>query len=211
MSDVSLPLWIASRYLKSSRRDAFITFLSLTAAGGIALGVAALILALAALSGFQAALKGEVLARTPDIEVELPAGADAETAGRGVTGVDGVQSTQIVLRGRGWLLARSRSRAVEIVGFGGELPELFPEATSRNPGLYLGDGLVSLWGLESGDVVEVVSPVPTLTPVGPQPRVRRLPVAGRLGFHRSRFATRCRQQHIGHCRRHHDTSAKPRG
>jgi len=185
MSDFSLPLWIASRYLKSSRRDAFITFLSLTAAGGIALGVAALILALAALSGFQAALKGEVLARTPDIEVELPAGADAETAGRGVTGVDGVQSTQIVLRGRGWLLARSRSRAVEIVGFGGELPELFPEATSRNPGLYLGDGLVSLWGLESGDVVEVVSPVPTLTPVGPQPRVRRLPVAGRFAAGRA--------------------------
>ncbi|MGB5515862.1 MAG: lipoprotein-releasing system transmembrane subunit LolC, partial [Thermoanaerobaculia bacterium] len=101
MSSVSLPLWIAIRYLKSSRRDAFITFLSLTAAGGIALGVAALILALAALSGFQAALKGEVLSRTPDIEVELPAGADAEAARREVDGVDGVRSAQIVVRGRG--------------------------------------------------------------------------------------------------------------
>ncbi|MGB5550467.1 MAG: FtsX-like permease family protein [Thermoanaerobaculia bacterium] len=178
MSSVSLPLWIAIRYLKSSRRDAFITFLSLTAAGGIALGVAALILALAALSGFQAALKGEVLSRTPDIEVELPAGADAEAARREVDGVDGVRSAQIVVRGRGWLLARGRSRAVEMIGFGAELPALFPGATSRNPGLYLGDGLVSLWGMEPGDVVEVVSPVPTLTPVGPQPRVRRLPVVG---------------------------------
>ena len=76
MRNLSLPLWIAIRYLKSSRRDAFITFLSLTAAGGIALGIAALILALAALSGFQAALKSEVLSRTPHIEVELPPGVD---------------------------------------------------------------------------------------------------------------------------------------
>ena len=178
MSRLPLPLWVAIRYLKSTRRDAFITFLSMTAAGGIALGVAALILALAALSGFQAALKGEVLARTPQIEVELPIGANPEEARLAVQNTSGVQAAQVVVRGRGWLLARGRSRSVEIVGFAGDLPELFPGATSRSPGLYLGDGLVSLWGLEPGDVVEVVSPVPTLTPVGPQPRVRRLAVLG---------------------------------
>jgi len=173
-----LPLWVAARYLRSSRRDAFITFLSLTAAGGIALGVAALILALAALSGFQSALKEEVLSRTPQIEIELPAGADPEAARKAVETFDEVRSAQVVIRGGGWLLARGRSRAVEVVGYGAGLPELFPEATSRSSGLYLGDGLANLWGLEPGDVVEIVSPVPTLTPVGPQPRVRRLPVLG---------------------------------
>jgi lipoprotein-releasing system permease protein len=178
MSRVPLPLWVAVRYLKSSRRDAFITFLSLTAAGGIALGVAALILALSALSGFQSALKGEVLSRTPHIEVELPAGADPQIASGDVLSTPGVESAQIVIRGRGWLLARGRSRAVEIVGYDGELPELFPEAASRMSGLYLDDRLTRVWGLEPGDVVEVVSPVPTLTPIGPQPRVRRLPVVG---------------------------------
>ena len=173
-----LPLWVAARYLRSSRRDAFITFLSLTAAGGIALGVAALILALAALSGFQSALKEEVLSRTPQIEIELPAGADPEAARKAVQSIDEVRSAQVVIRGGGWLLARGRSRAVEVVGYGAGLPELFPEASSRSSGLYLGDGLANLWGLEPGDVVEIVSPVPTLTPVGPQPRVRRLPVVG---------------------------------
>jgi len=173
-----LPLWVAIRYLKSSRRDAFITFLSMTAAGGIALGVAALILALAALSGFQSALKEEVLSRTPQIEVELPAGTDPEMAREAVQAVGGVQSAQVAVRGRGWLLARGRSRAVEIVGYGSDLPDLFPEATARTPGLYLGDGLAGVWGLETGDVVEVVSPIPTLTPLGPQPRVRRLVVEG---------------------------------
>ncbi len=178
MSRMPLPLWVAARYLRSSRRDAFITFLSLTAAGGIALGVAALILALAALSGFQSALKEEVLSRTPQIEIELPAGADPEAARKAVQTIDEVRSAQVVIRGGGWLLARGRSRAVEVVGYGAGLPELFPEATSRSSGLYLGDGLANLWGLQPGDVVEIVSPVPTLTPVGPQPRVRRLPVVG---------------------------------
>ena len=185
MSRAPLPLWVAVRYLKSSRRDAFITFLSLTAAGGIALGVAALILALAALSGFQAALKGEVLTRTPHIEVELPAGADPELVRQEVVRTPDVRTAQIVVRGRGWLLARGRSRAVEIVGYGGELPRLFPEATSSDLGLYLGDGLVRSWGLEPGDVVEIVSPVPTLTPIGPQPRIRRLRVIGSFAAGRS--------------------------
>lgn len=185
MSRASLPLWVAVRYLKSSRRDAFITFLSLTAAGGIALGVAALILALAALSGFQAALKEDVLARTPHIEVELPTGADADLARQEVLRTPDVRTAQIVVRGRGWLLAGGRSRAVEIVGYGGELPRLFPEATSDDLGLYLGDDLMRTWDLEPGEVVEIVSPVPTLTPIGPQPRIRRLRVIGSFAAGRS--------------------------
>ena len=43
-SRLSLPLYLALRYLRSARRDAFVTFLSATAAGGMALGVAALVL-----------------------------------------------------------------------------------------------------------------------------------------------------------------------
>ncbi|MEE9561567.1 MAG: lipoprotein-releasing system transmembrane subunit LolC, partial [Thermoanaerobaculia bacterium] len=72
MSNLPFSLYVALRYLKSTRRDALITFLSATAAGGVGLGIAALILALAALTGFQAALRQEILTRTPQIEVELP-------------------------------------------------------------------------------------------------------------------------------------------
>ena len=74
----SFPLYIAQRYLRSKRRDAFITFLSLVAAGGIALGVAALILSSAALTGFQDVLRTEVLARPPHVVVTLPPGSDLE-------------------------------------------------------------------------------------------------------------------------------------
>jgi lipoprotein-releasing system permease protein len=38
--------------------------------------------------------------------------------------------------------------------------------------------LAARWGLQPGETLEVVSPRPTLTPFGPQPRVRSVPLAG---------------------------------
>src|SRR5207237_7968761 len=69
------PLLLALRYLRSTRKDAFVSFLSAVAARAIGLGLAALVLALAALAGLQQALRGEVLARTPPLEIELPDGS----------------------------------------------------------------------------------------------------------------------------------------
>src|SRR6185369_15034933 len=65
------PVLLALRYLRSTRRDAFASFLSAVAAGGLALGVAALILALAVISGFQDALRAELLGRTPQVDLDL--------------------------------------------------------------------------------------------------------------------------------------------
>ena len=177
------PLYLALRYLKSTRRDAFASFLSAVAAGGIALGVAALILSLAALSGFQGVLKGEVLARSPHLEVELPAGADPGTVDRALAAVraaEEVTSAQLGVRGQGWVIAADGlTRAVEIHGFSGEVPASFPGAEGGAEGLYVDDALAGSWGLEAGDTVQVVSPHPTLVPFGPpQPRVRSLPLAG---------------------------------
>ncbi|MEE8137632.1 MAG: FtsX-like permease family protein [Thermoanaerobaculia bacterium] len=172
------PLHVALRYLRSTRRDAFIRFLSAVTGAGITLGVAALVLALAALSGFQEALKGEILARTPEIEVELPPEAEAAALRDRLQGLPEIDSVQLLIRGRGWLLAGGRARPAELVGYAGDLPALFPGASGREPGVYLGDRVATAWGLGPGDVLEVLSTRPTLTPWGPQPRVRRLTLTG---------------------------------
>ena len=171
------PLYVAQRYLRSSRRGAFVTFLSLTAAGGIALGVAALILSSAALTGFQKVLRDEVLVRTPHIEVSLPPEIEVANAVEAVR-VPGVTSVRVGLRGRGWLLVGGRAQPVEIIGYDGDLPGEFPGATSRDPGLFVSDRLADSWGLEVGEVAEIVSARATLTPLGPQPRVRRMQSTG---------------------------------
>lgn len=172
-----LPLFVAQRYLRSSRRDAFVTFLSFTAAGGIALGVAALILSSAALTGFQKVLRDEVLARTPHIEVSPPPGGDAAVAIQTAKAL-GATSVRVGLQGRGWLLVGGRAQPLEIIGYEGNLPEEFPGATSRGPGLFVSDRLADSWGLVVGEVAEVVSARATLTPLGPQPRVRRMQLVG---------------------------------
>lgn len=173
-----LPLLLALRYLKSTRRDAFVTVLSLLAVLGIALGVTALILVLSLLAGLQDFLRSDVLARTPHLEIAWPADADPDALAARLRQEGGVLEARQILRGRGWLLSGERPLDVEVVGYEGELPRFFPAPTAREPGLYVDRSTASRWGLEPGDVVEVVSPRPTLTPFGPQPRIVRLRIAG---------------------------------
>jgi len=175
------PVLLALRYLRSTRRDAFASFLSAVAAGGLTLGVAALILSLAVISGFQEALRGELLGRTPQIEVDLPAGLSSEVAvaaREAVRKVPGVQAAQVQVRGGGWVVEAGKVQAVELVGFEGQVPKSFPGAAGKGEGLYVPATLAARWGLVPGRSMDVVSPRPTLTPLGPQPRVRSLPLAG---------------------------------
>ena len=180
-----LPFLLALRYLRSGRKDAYVSFLSLLATGGITLGVAALILVLGGLSGLQDFLRSDVLARTPHLEVELAPEADASAVCLELAGIDGVVEAQRILRARGWLLFAGSAVNVDAVGYEGALPRSFPlpgtpatSAEAAEEGLYVGDGLARRWAIEAGDLVEVVSPRPTLTPFGPQPRLHRLSVAG---------------------------------
>lgn len=169
---------LALRYLRSTRSDAFVSFLSAVAAGGIGLGVGALILALAALSGLQAALRTEVLERTPHLEIELPDADMAEGVAAQLRELSGVRQVREMVRGRGWLRHGDLVQPVELVGFSGDVPRFFPGAEGREAGLYVSDLLARRWALTPGTVLQVVSPRPTLTPLGPQPRARSLPLAG---------------------------------
>ncbi len=185
-----LPLAVALRYLKSTRRDAFVSFLSAAAVGGLALGVTALILALAALTGFQEALKLEILARTPEIEIAVPAGEPAGGVRDLVAAHPGVRSAELLVRGQGWLVGQGAARPVELTGYERRPPSSFPVPEGGGPGLYVGDRLAGAWGLEPGDALEIASSRPTLSPLGPQPRVRRLPLAGTFATGRTEVEDR---------------------
>ncbi|HEV7514802.1 MAG TPA: hypothetical protein VGR07_00745, partial [Thermoanaerobaculia bacterium] len=179
LSRIPFPAILALRYLKSTRKDAYVSFLSAVAAGGIGLGVAALVLSLAVISGFQEALRTEILSRTAQIEVDLPPGSDAAAARRAVLAVPGVRAAQVQVAGNGWLLSRGKVEPVEMVGFAGRVPATFPGAAGLAEGLYVEGSLAARWGLAPGQVIQIVSPKPTLAPIGgPQPRLRSLPISG---------------------------------
>ena len=185
-----LPLILAARYLKSSRRDAYVSFLSLLAGGGIALGVAALVLVLSGLAGLQAFLRSDVLARTPHLEIELPPGEDAEAVRTSLLETlaadpraPKIEQARVLIRGRGWMLVGGSSVDVQVIGYSGTLPALFSQtevelSESLGTGVFVSEHLANRWALESGSRVDLVSPRPTLTPLGPQPRLIGQRVAG---------------------------------
>lgn len=87
---------IALRYLRARRRDAFISITTVFTAVGVMLGVAALIVVLAVMRGFEISLRQRILSLTPQVQILNPIGAisdyDAILARvnqiKGVTGSD---------------------------------------------------------------------------------------------------------------------------
>lgn len=61
--------FIARRYLSSRRNRGFISFITLIGIAGIALGVAALIITLSILDGFEKTIKGNVVSFTAHMEI----------------------------------------------------------------------------------------------------------------------------------------------
>lgn len=195
MSAGTLPfaLALALRYLRSTRKDAFVSFLSFVAAAGIGLGVAALVLALAALTGMQQALTSEILARTPALEVQLPAGLEAVAVSRLAAAIrrdPEVTSVQQTLSGKGWLVVSGRAVPLEVTGFDGLVPAQFPGAGGAPSGLYVGDREAARLGIAPSTIVTIASPRPTLTPFGPQPRAVNLRLRGL--FHSGKSEQRAR-------------------
>ncbi len=71
-------LTIALRYLRARRKDAFISVTTLFTAVGVMIGVAALIVVLAVMSGFEADLRQRLLSLSPQVQVQSFSGAIAD-------------------------------------------------------------------------------------------------------------------------------------
>jgi lipoprotein-releasing system permease protein len=72
---VRYELKIALRYLRARRRDAFISITTIFTAVGVMLGVAALVIVLSVMGGFEASLRQRILSLTPQVEIQSYNGA----------------------------------------------------------------------------------------------------------------------------------------
>jgi ABC-type lipoprotein release transport system permease subunit len=109
---------IAVRYLRAKRRNSLLSLVSFLAVGGVALGVAALIVVLAVLSGFETNLKNKLLGVQAHITLYNPSGniADWRGAVARVGGVPGVRSAQPVVSGQAMLSSREGASGVLLMG-----------------------------------------------------------------------------------------------
>ncbi|MFI5198526.1 MAG: ABC transporter permease [Thermoanaerobaculia bacterium] len=162
-----ISFFLAKRYLLASRRDAQVGVVALAAFLGLALGVAALVVSLALLAGFQTHVRSRLLAETPHLLV-TPAGRgafhDVDRIGTKLAAVPGVVSVSPVVRGRVWVSMGRDAAPAEVVG------------REKTKGLVLDVQQARPLGIVPGETVTLVSSRTRLSPLGPVPIVSTLKV-----------------------------------
>ncbi|MEA5113441.1 MAG: lipoprotein-releasing ABC transporter permease subunit [Geobacteraceae bacterium] len=189
---------IGLRYLRAKRKSTFISIITFISTAGVALGVMALIVVLAVMTGFEEDLKDKILGTNADVVV-LKSGGTIEAYGTlmerlkkvpGVTGVTpfiysqvmlstGSNVSGVVLRGIDPMTdAKVTNLKKSLVE--GVLTDLEPVAGSsaEKPGIILGKELAKNLHLSRGDTVNVVSPLGNMTPFGMIPKMKQFRVAG---------------------------------
>ncbi len=183
--------FIARRYLAKGRKNSFISIISAVSILGIAIGVAALIIALALISGFQDDIRDRILSSSAHLMVsdrfqegfagfrqrELEIARDFPE----VKTVTPVVHGTVLVKGRGRDVAGAVLRGLDLERRRKEewLENLdlgrLPRADNE---LLLGREMAVRLGLFTGDSCLVVTPQTALSPMGIMPRFRRFRVAG---------------------------------
>ena len=180
-----------TRARKGSGRNAFISFIAMISMAGIALGVAALIVVLSVMNGFQQELRSRILSVASHIEVRgMPALADWEAVARQARADPRVTGAAPYVLGQAMLSAGDANRGAIVRGIDparedevadvgrhmrrGALADLKPGEW----GIVLGAELARALGVTVGDPVVAITPQGTVTPAGTLPRVKSFRVAG---------------------------------
>src|SRR3954466_15562435 len=134
--EVPFELHVAFRYLLAKRKQAFISVISLISTVGVTVGVAAVIIALAVMTGLQDTLRDRILGSQPHIYVSLPGGFDDYHAEveklRGTPHVTGVAP---MLFGKAIV---SSARAEDVITVKGVDPALEPAITDISKSMQAG-------------------------------------------------------------------------
>ena len=196
MSDLPFELFVAVRYLLARRKQAFISLISFISVLGLMVGVMAVLIALALMTGLQGELRDRIVGASAHVYVskigEEITDIPGETAKlKSVPRVTGVAPAVL---GKGLLTAGgSRQAPVTLKGID---PALEPTVTDvrqamkqgsldglrvapdQMDGIVLGTDLATTLGVQIGDVVRLLTPDEILTPLGPMHHARAFKVAG---------------------------------
>jgi lipoprotein-releasing system permease protein len=195
MADVPYELRVGLRYTRARRgsgRNGFVSFIAAISMLGIALGVAALIVVLSVMNGFQEELRTRILAVASHIEIRALNGAMADwrAVARIAQTNPHVKSAAPYVLGQAMLSAGEVNRGALVRGVdpaledqvadfskhmrAGSLADLRPDAF----GIVLGAELARALGVRLGDSVLLIAPQGMVTPAGTLPRVKSFHVTG---------------------------------
>jgi lipoprotein-releasing system permease protein len=190
---MSYEWFIARRYLTARRKQAFISVITSISILGITIGVMALVIAIALITGFQNDVQDKILGSTAHVMIRDYSGdglKDYAPLMERVAGMESVQAVTPIVYDSVMIIGPYQSQGAVLRGmdFARELPQSLwlrelergelPEKGARRDGVLLGKDLAFSLGAGVGDVVTVLSPSNRLSPLGVSPKVTRLKVTG---------------------------------
>ncbi len=184
--------WRYTRAGRATRRNGFISFISGVSMLGIALGVAALIIVLSVMNGFQKEVRDRMLGVVSHIEISAPGGMalpDVAATLAAVRRHPSVVGAAPFIAAQA-LMARGEDMRGSLVR--GVDPALEPEVTDivganhaalarlvpGEFGVVLGGELARAMGVREGDRITLVAPSGQVTPAGVVPRLKQMVVVG---------------------------------
>lgn len=191
MRSLPFELFVGLRYLRARGRRGFLSLLTVIAMAGMALGVMALIVVLAVMSGFEEELRGKILGATAHVLVLDSGGQGIERPEAllpVVLEVPGVRSAapfvlQQVMMAHDRQATGAVLRGIDPAAEREELARRVTEGSLEalagpEPGVILGRELARTLGVFVGDPVTLISPQGVMTATGMVPKMRRLTVKG---------------------------------
>ena len=185
-------LLVGLRYTRAKRRNHFISFISAISMAGIALGVAALIVVLSVMNGFQKELRARILGVASHVQVS---GANNQLADWASVAKLALQDPRVkgaapFVNAQGMLAAGQAVRGSVVRGI---LPEREAQVAeiglhmragklealrAGEFGIVLGSELARALGVLMGDKVALIAPQGLVTPAGVIPRLKQFTVVG---------------------------------
>ncbi|MDB2339292.1 lipoprotein-releasing ABC transporter permease subunit [Gammaproteobacteria bacterium] len=185
----SLPIYLGYKYFRS-KKGAFASFTSLMAIAGLSLGVAALVIVLSVMNGFEKELQTRVLGVVPQLIIRSDDGInDYQELVSRISGLDDVISASPYIETQGLMSAKNRSRGVFITGIKPELEKsmsILPsymisgslDSLSSKQGVVIGSWLARYLGIEVDDVINITTTNLRSSILGTFPRTISLEVVG---------------------------------
>jgi lipoprotein-releasing system permease protein len=185
-------VFIGLRYLRAKRRNSFISFISLVSVLGIALGVAALIIVLSVMNGFQKEIRGRILGVASHIEIsdQQARVSDWQSLSRQLLKQPRVVAAAPFISAQGLLSVSGTVRGAMVRGVDPEYENRVVEIgrhmvagqlAALRPGgfgILIGDELARQLGVSLGDKVTLITPEGNITPAGMMPRLKQFTVVG---------------------------------
>jgi lipoprotein-releasing system permease protein len=188
-------LFVAFRYLLARRKQAFISLISLISVLGVAIGVMALLIALALMTGLQSELRDRLVGSTAHVYVFKAGGIrDSAAEIRKLLLIPRVIGAAPVVQGKAIVSSNNGGDAfIDIKGIDPEREKTVTEiaramqagsleALNTGPedrdGILIGRDLAKQLNVFVGEMVTVMTPEGTLTPFGPMLKRRSFKVVG---------------------------------